>query len=1391
MGFVDFSGVNRESGGPSNRASNLLTGGSSPISTGAYTDAGRVSLSVSDLPGSALKSAGNVTAGFVGTAKGLVSLVENLPIIGGITKPLIGFTGGIVDATIGQVVRGAENLKIGEQSLAQATANALEVIGTPLKWGMDALVAPGQFVQNEVAKARINSTLKGQDDFIRTVFGDAPAEAVNAVRGGKTIEEAALQLSESNAGFSADSAQNLIWSLILDPMNLVTAGVGKAVGIGSRASQYAKFLKGGIEVMDFGKSVSQAEKAAKIAEATVFLDKWDWAGKIYDATIGRAKGAFALLAPKMGKEITKVVVREFNPADTNFLLNTIERISGTSGRNIAENGLRNFAITAAGAVRSGIVRHVSTLRRVGSENFTKSVVSFVEREIRNGSDVAKILAHKIEDNASLAQVMERSGIAADEATKFIEDIANKAKQGVRADEMLRSEELQKFLGKFSRGHSNWTVKNKTQSLREQIKFMEQNDARIGAEQATRIFSDLKIEQATVAKNAIDKIAAGGSVEEAMSGFIDDLVNGFGQTRKDAIQTANDVFGRYVQVVGGKVVKSDVRGLGSALAIGRAANYGRTVEGLALIRSRIRAAVEQGTIKLVGKYKPEDVEKLSRMTLVSRATFTTADAAEYEARIAALKSAEKAAVEAGDEAAAKAARVKMAELADEAVYRFDDLKAAFDPKNLVDGVEPAASKAANRYAYDDVFDWMAKAKDGAVQAITSDEMTMLQKLAQVNPIIRDLLAFADKDLSGAGYRLGFAPKSGVIEKNTLRHLDDGTEMWQGVFMPYTDTLDMVDIANLDKSLAGVKLRPSKVDTVLDLFTRKYGPETMRAAVTERFITSMVQRSGVSVRKARALLTEINNLAASLNVRPQALFFERNFVNEIFKKNLTEIEYRQLIMSGSDPMKEILRAAAGDFRTAGLTSGFTGRVKAIAPAISLVTDRLWGEVRFGRSNPYFQLILERIETEFQLIANGIYRKVSDAFGEEYKGTILIRNLRNRANASSEFADGMVYHTRARTQGTMAIVEQAPGIRGITGRAIQSVREKLKNFASIDRVMVVKQGAADIMSNRNAVNQVIDILNRARPDIFPLLAKHYGATSADDVMELVLGEMIRISEPALRAEWIAQNGKIARSLAGKEIVSDIAATLKKEYGYSAKAAAEEAQKLADNIANEVVGAFEIALERGARAADQAQYFSSYRTWFERSINHPFLALYPYSYMTQKAIPSMLKLLFQTRLPSGLLMPGIGYIKYQQIAEYMADEMNSNSGFIGQILNSEPLMLLMSSLLPTSPEDMGFSVTSAARTKIIAPALAGQDINMRNIEQIGQGIRDSVWAGSFPGQLERLSRTGRQTFAQPGQEININQAISNPIEGMLAPAQDLLRGSGPEIQQQVQQGLGDLRNP
>jgi len=82
------------------------------------SNVGQVEVSVSNPNKTIQQSIGNLNAGFIGLGKGLVSIAENIPVVGGIAKPVIGLFGSVMDNVIGRGVSLLEQIRIGEDLLS-------------------------------------------------------------------------------------------------------------------------------------------------------------------------------------------------------------------------------------------------------------------------------------------------------------------------------------------------------------------------------------------------------------------------------------------------------------------------------------------------------------------------------------------------------------------------------------------------------------------------------------------------------------------------------------------------------------------------------------------------------------------------------------------------------------------------------------------------------------------------------------------------------------------------------------------------------------------------------------------------------------------------------------------------------------------------------------------------------------------------------------------------------------------------------------------------------------------------------------------------------------------------------------------------------------------------
>ena len=118
--------------------------GQSPIETpkpkfgGAasnVSDIGKFTIDVTKPAESLTKGAEGVVGLAQGVGKAAVSVIENLPILGLVTKPVIGVVGSVVDATVGKGVNAISNTVIGEVA-SKGLNTAAEIAFAPVGAGL-------------------------------------------------------------------------------------------------------------------------------------------------------------------------------------------------------------------------------------------------------------------------------------------------------------------------------------------------------------------------------------------------------------------------------------------------------------------------------------------------------------------------------------------------------------------------------------------------------------------------------------------------------------------------------------------------------------------------------------------------------------------------------------------------------------------------------------------------------------------------------------------------------------------------------------------------------------------------------------------------------------------------------------------------------------------------------------------------------------------------------------------------------------------------------------------------------------------------------------------------------------------------------------------------------
>ena len=634
---------------------------------------------------------------------------------------------------------------------------------------------------------------------------------------------------------------------------------------------------------------------------------------------------------------------------------------------------------------------------------------------------------------------------------------------------------------------------------------------------------------------------------------------------------------------------------------------------------------------------------------------------------------------------KAVEAALRPLANELISKYDDVSTIF------------YNKGASAL---DVIEWVRNHPEIAVRELTETEARLLP----------DAFKAKQADIARGGYRYAIAPKGGVIERTAIVIDGFGRERITTNANPFVDMLDTVAINQIDELAGGFSKRPTLLNRFQDLMTYQYGPDVIRNAYIERFTTLIMGKAKISQRDALTIMSRVNNLASRKQTTVRGLWFERDQVETIFKDVLGDVEFFKYI-ENNDPLTDLFEAARGDLSVVGLAPAASGRAKVWKPVLGAITDRAYPLFRFGKGNPIFRQLLEPIETRLMKLVYDVKSDIADDFLGGRPSTLIRRVTIDPRGAQREIAESVFYDQEKNAVATLIATKEAPELGEQIGRVARARKLISDGKWAVLNPEDYKTISRDMMASEFAVEKFTDLLSKAAPDAYTHLSEG-GVLSGRQVMAMILEDAMVASSPealtrALKTGERATLGLWERALS--------------ETGMPANKARD--------IAAATYGVFTDAMIRGTRTADRYQYFSAYRSWFERSINHPFLGVYPYSYMTQKAIPWMLRALFAPKI-RGYVRPGFGFINYMRIQEYLAVDANTDRSFMTTIAEMRPVWYALNIMIPATPQNMGFALPSYVRQGILRPAAEGQAIDFEQLSKVPGLIGETVVRGTALGQ-------------------------------------------------------------
>ena len=147
----------------------------------------------------------------------------------------------------------------------------------------------------------------------------------------------------------------------------------------------------------------------------------------------------------------------------------------------------------------------------------------------------------------------------------------------------------------------------------------------------------------------------------------------------------------------------------------------------------------------------------------------------------------------------------------------------------------------------------------------------------------------------------------------------------------------------------------------------------------------------------------------------------------------------------------------------------------------------------------------------------------------------------------------------------------------------------------------------------------------------------------------------------------------------------------------------------------------------------------------------------------------MFKTPLPKrvgkNVVAPGLGYYTWNKVVEEVNNSINSDRGLISDIVTNDALLYLLTTLLPVTPDGMGFNMPAWLRRGVIQPGISGTDLNAGEISKIPQRLIEQIGQGTILGQSSTVLRG-----VQSAEDITqANQNITGFIESNIPTPQEI----------------------
>jgi hypothetical protein len=398
------------------------------------------------------------------------------------------------------------------------------------------------------------------------------------------------------------------------------------------------------------------------------------------------------------------------------------------------------------------------------------------------------------------------------------------------------------------------------------------------------------------------------------------------------------------------------------------------------------------------------------------------------------------------------------------------------------------------------------------------------------------------------------------------------------------------------------------------------------------------------------------------------------DQIFSKVLGDVRYAKLRNGGMSPAWIVNHAFEGNLQTVGLTQKITGAIKTLGTGMGnypvKIAEGLYPKLKFNW-NPMFGT-QEVIESPFFNALRGINPWGTGDITKEFE--TVYNALSKNQITRSVFEAG--YATWA--AGTEAMAK-ALGPASRRGQLLDKLFP-----GRVGGLSGFKQKQATLQAFRMMPEEFRSAIAEISPDAWTAMEQAYKTTDAATIAQSFLKERFAMAE--------------GQRALGFEID-----------------AVKAAGKLPDAATETALQAYEWALRKASDQAYKTQFFNPSRGWLERTLNHPYLGLYPLSYMWGKVVPEFARFLFAK--PFGLNAPMLGYDAAQHVRNTMLLQMQDPE-FAKQMDQNKGAIYLVQLLLPATPENIPVNAPAWSRHLIDAQATGKKFDFAREAASLPQNI-------------------------------------------------------------------------